>query len=182
MNKQQLQAKLGQLFRECVQAHEAVFPAANGEDPDWPAWYANCLQKPLEQALDTEFSLSHLIYCLMNADFEHTARAPETDLADYFAARFIEHYAPSETAAADRLALYTSPGCPFCWRVTDAIDRLGLDVEVRDVTISRERRDELVQARGRATVPVLWIQSPDGSVRWMPESMDIIHYLEHMYG
>ena len=75
-----------------------------------------------------------------------------------------------------------SAGCPFCWRVTDVIDRLGLDVEVRDVLISRERRNELVEARGRATVPVLWIQSPDGSVRWMPESMDIIHYLEHMYG
>jgi len=182
MNKQQLQAQLGQLFRDCVRAHDAAFPEIHGEDPEWPAWYAEYLQEPLQRLLDTEFSRSHLIYCLMNADFEHTARAPETDLADYFAARFIEHYAPSETATADKLALYTSAGCPFCWRVTDVINRLGLEVEVRDVMFDRERRHELVQARGRATVPVLWIQSPDGSVRWMPESMDITHYLEHMYG
>jgi len=182
MDRQQLQDRLRQLFRDCARAHDAAFPAANGEDPEWPAWYAAYLQKPLEHALDTEFSLSHLIYCLMNADFEHTARAPETDLADYFAACFIEHHAPSETAATDKLALYTSAGCPFCWRVINVVERLGLDVEMRDVLVSRERRNELVQARGRATVPVLWIQSPDGSVRWMPESLDIIHYLEHMYG
>lgn len=179
MTGQQLQNQLSQLFRDCARAHDATFPA---DDPDWPVWFADCLQKPLERALGTEFHKSQLIYCLMNADFEHTARASDTDLADYFAAQFIEHYAPSETATKDKLALYTSAGCAFCWRVTEAITRLGLDVELRDVMVNRERRNELVQARGRATVPVLWIQSPDGAVRWMPESMDIIHYLQQMYG
>lgn len=72
-------------------------------------------------------------------------------------------------------------GCPFCRRVTAAIARLGLDIELRDVGEQRELREELIEARGRATVPVLWIQSPDGEVRWIPESQDIIHYLEHMY-
>ena len=73
-------------------------------------------------------------------------------------------------------------GCPFCRRVTAAIARLGLDIELRDEGEQRELREELIEARGRATVPVLWIQSPDGEVHWMPESRDIIHYLEHMYG
>jgi glutaredoxin len=182
MTSQQLQSRVSQLFRDCVRAHGEAFPGCKEDDPEWPAWYADFLQKPLEQALDTEFSRSHLIYCLMTADFEHTARAMDADLAAYFAAQFVEHYAPSETASADKLALYTSPGCPFCWRVTEVISRLGLEVEMRNVISDRATREELIRARGRMTVPVLRIQSPDGEVRWMPESLDIIHYLEHMYG
>jgi glutaredoxin len=182
MTDPQLHTRLSRLFRECEQAHLAAFSATGGEDPEWPLWFADYLQKPLQQALDTEFHKSQLIYSLMNADFEHTARAADTDRVDFFAAEFIEHFAPSDTATADKLALYTMASCPFCWRVTRAIDRLGLEVEIRDVYAQPAWRDELLEARGRASVPVLWIQSPDGSVRWMPESGDIVHYLEHMYG
>jgi glutaredoxin len=182
MTDQHLHTQLSRLFRESAQAHHAAFSTTDGEDPEWPLWYTDYLQKPLGQALDTSFYKSQLIYCLMNADFEHTARAPDTDWADFYAAEFIEHYAPSETAAADKLALYTMAGCPFCRRVNEASARLGLDIELRNVGEHRELREELIEARGRATVPVLWIQSPDGEVRWMPESRDIIHYLDHMYG
>jgi len=73
-------------------------------------------------------------------------------------------------------------GCPFCINVNATISRLGLDIELRDVRANRELREELIEVRGRATVPVLWIKSPDGEVRWMPESQDIIQYLQHMYG
>ena len=38
--------------------------------------------------------------------------------------------------------------------------------------------DELIESRGRATVPVLRITSPNGEERWMPESPDIVRYLE----
>ena len=86
-----------------------------------------------------------------------------------------------ESTAGDRLALYTMAMCPFGWRVGRTIKRLGLDVETRDVLLHPALRAELIEATGRATVPVLWIQSPDGSVRWMPESADIIQYLEQVY-
>jgi glutaredoxin len=177
-----LQTRLSRLIRDCERAHRAAFADTGGEDPEWPLWYTDHLRQQLEQALDTEFHKCQLIYCLMNADFEHTARAADTDWADFLAAAFIEHFAPSATAAADRLALYISANCPFCWSVARVIDRLGLQVEMRDIYANRSYRAELVEARGRTTVPVLRIQSPDGAVRWMPESQDIIHYLEHMYG
>jgi glutaredoxin len=182
MSNPQLLSQLTELLRGSSQAHLLAFSSTKNEDPEWPLWYADHLQKPLGQALDTEFYKSQLIYCLMNADYEHEAFAPETDWEEFVAHQFMDHYAPSETAEADKLALYYSPTCGFCRRVMRAIDRLGLDVEMRNVIESNDRRDELIEARGRATVPVLWIQSPDGEERWMPESMDIIHYLEHMYG
>jgi len=182
MNDPQLHARLTDLFRDSERAHQAAIAAENGDRREWPLWYATHLQTALGQALDTEFHRSQLVYCLMTADDEHTARAPDSDWAEFFASEFLEHYAPSDTAAKDKLALYYWPSCPFCVRVTNVIDRLGLKVELRHILRDRSRRDELVQARGRATVPVLRIESPDGTVRWMPESLDIIHYLENMYG
>jgi glutaredoxin 2 len=55
---------------------------------------------------------------------------------------------------------------------------MGLDLPLRDVRQTPAYRDELVAATGRTQVPVLRIEEPDGSVRWMPESLDIIAYLE----
>lgn len=182
MTNPQLHMQLSKMLRNSNQAHYAAISATKDDDPEWPLWFADHLQKPLGQALDTEFYKSQLIYCLMNADFERTARAPDADWSDFVAKEFIDHYAPSETAKVDKLALYYSPTCPFCQRVMKGIARLGLDVEMRNVIEDSDRRDELIEARGRATVPVLRIESPDGEVRWMPESLDIIHYLDHTYG
>ncbi|MBW2222756.1 MAG: glutathione S-transferase N-terminal domain-containing protein [Deltaproteobacteria bacterium] len=62
------------------------------------------------------------------------------------------------------------------------IGELGLDVEMRNIYEDKTRREELREARGRTTVPVLRITSGDGQVRWMPESADIIRYLQVTYG
>ena len=61
------------------------------------------------------------------------------------------------------------------------IDRLGVDVELRDIFQHPEHRAALIDARGRATVPVLRITSTDGEDRWMPESRDIVRFLEKTY-
>ncbi len=125
-----------------------------------------------------DFHRSQLIYCLMNADFEHQARSPDSDWSEYYADEIIERYARSESPEDDKLALYHFNGCPFCSMVRSAVDRLGIDVELRDIIENPQYRDDLIKARGRATVPVLHITSPNGEERWMPESRDIVHYLE----
>jgi len=81
-----------------------------------------------------------------------------------------------------RLALYQFAGCPFCTRVSNAIEALGIEVEVRDTLYDAGRGRELVEATGRQTVPVLRIEEPDGSVRWLPESAEIVAYLEERFG
>jgi len=62
------------------------------------------------------------------------------------------------------------------------IERLGIDVELRDIFENAQYRDELIKARGRATVPVLRVSSPNGEERWVPESRDIVSYLEKSVG
>lgn len=77
------------------------------------------------------------------------------------------------------LVLYISPLCGFCHYVMSAIQQLGLDVEIRNIAANRSDLEDLYNARGRATVPVLRIISPEGE-QWMPESRDIVRYLQDL--
>lgn len=177
-----LRNELVELFRETADAHHRAFAANDGVDPDWPIWYAEHLQRPLSEIADMPFVRSRLIYCLMRADDEHGARAEDRDWAEFAADFFLECYGASEAPAEDALALYYLPSCPYCIRVLRAIDRLGLEVELRNISDSLEHREALMAARGRTTVPVLRIDSAAGTSRWMPESRDIVTYLEKTYG
>ena len=103
----------------------------------------------------------------------------QTLTTEYFVTT-IEKY--EHTDIKKNLALYYFDGCPFCVRVLRAIDTLGLDVELRNIYEDRGYLDELREVRGRTTVPVLRITSPDGEDRWMPESADIVRYLQATYG
>ena len=174
----ELRTHLVDLFREAGRAHHEAFAATDGDDPDWPIWYADYLQEPFAERVGMNFHKSQLIYCLMNANFEHQARSPESDWTEYYADQLLERCAPSETPADDKLALYHFNSCPFCSMVRANIERLGVEVELRDIFENARYRDELVEARGRATVPVLRISSPNGEERWVPESRDIVSYLE----
>lgn len=80
------------------------------------------------------------------------------------------------------LILYHFPSCPYCRLVQRALDELGLEIEQRDIRAEPVHADELRQARGRTTVPVLRIIAEDGSERWMPESADIVRYLQERFG
>jgi glutathione S-transferase len=83
--------------------------------------------------------------------------------------------------AAPDLALYHYDGCGYCAKVRKALERLGVAVELRDVDEEPEHLRALLAARGRRTVPVLRIQKPEGD-EWMPESSDIVRYLERRFG
>ncbi|MCB1803160.1 MAG: glutaredoxin [Gammaproteobacteria bacterium] len=82
--------------------------------------------------------------------------------------------------AARNLALYQYRACPFCVKTRRALRRLGIEVELRDAKNDPRWRDELLAEGGRQQVPCLRIPQPDGSVRWMYESDDIIAYLERI--
>ena len=80
------------------------------------------------------------------------------------------------------LSLYQFDACPYCARVRSALDRLDVSVEIRDTLEDPNRLSELIEATGRRTVPVLRIVKPGGDVTWMPESADIVRYLDERFG
>ena len=177
----ELRDGIGQLLLDTGHAHHKAFEVTDGADPEWPIWYAEYTKDTFAEQFGMYFSQSQLIYCLMNASFEHEARAPDTEWPEFYADEIVERFSPSETPAEDKLVLYHFDGCPFCSMVRSAIERLGIDVELRDIFQESRHRDELIEARGRATVPVLRIASSDGEDRWMPESHNIVRYLRETY-
>ena len=92
---------------------------------------------------------------------------------------------PGEQQAVDqqthRLALYHFPACPFCIKVRRAMQRLSLDIELRNAQHPGDHRETLQQEGGRVKVPCLRIEEDDGSVDWLYESDDIIAYLHRRF-
>jgi len=174
--------RLAALFEQAGQAHHDAFRDTDGVDPEWPLWYAEHLQEQLQPFLAAPLSRSRLVFCLIGADDEHRATESDVPWPEYYARRFLECLGPAEEPREDRLALYHFDGCPFCVRVLRVIDSMGLDVELRNIYEVPEHLKALREVRGRTTVPVLRITSPDGTERWMPESADIVRYLQATYG
>lgn len=86
------------------------------------------------------------------------------------------------TADVKSIELYGYPQCPYCTRVLNAISMLGIDVPLRNTMMDDAANSALYAATGRETVPVLRIEMRDGTVRWMPESLDIVRFLTDRFG
>ena len=85
-----------------------------------------------------------------------------------------QRYVPAETTEREKLALYYYDGCPFCSIVQSFVDALDVDVELRNTLEVPQHRQDLVLARGRATVPVLRIVSPDDDEQWIETLASLI--------
>lgn len=78
------------------------------------------------------------------------------------------------------IELYELDGCPFCAKVKQKLDDLGLEYESHTVARSHAKREEVKAVSGQTGVPVL--VDHDHGVEGLPESSDIIEYLEKTYG
>jgi glutaredoxin 3 len=78
------------------------------------------------------------------------------------------------------LTLYSLPGCPFCAKVKRKLADLDLDYEKIEVPRRHGQRTEVEAISGQTGVPVL--VDPEHGVDGMPESDDIVAYLERTYG
>ena len=78
------------------------------------------------------------------------------------------------------LELYELDGCPYCAKVKRKLDELGLEYDSHMVPRSHDERTEVQEVSGQTGVPVL-VDNEHG-VEGMPESDDIVEYLEQTYG
>lgn len=77
------------------------------------------------------------------------------------------------------LTLYELPGCPYCAKVKDKLAALDLEYESIEVPRSHSERTEVEEVSGQTGVPV--ILDPENDVHGMPESDDIVAYLDRTY-
>ena len=78
------------------------------------------------------------------------------------------------------LTLYELSGCPYCAKVTTKLDELDLEYDSIMVPSAHGERTEVEEVSGQTGVPVL--VDDDHGVEGMPESDDIVAYLEETYG
>jgi glutaredoxin 3 len=78
------------------------------------------------------------------------------------------------------LELYELDGCPYCAKVKRKLDELELEYDSHMVPRSHDERTEVQEVSGQTGVPVL--VDNDHGIEGMPESDDIVEYLEQTYG
>ncbi|WP_396610838.1 glutathione S-transferase N-terminal domain-containing protein [Haloferax sp. S1W] len=78
------------------------------------------------------------------------------------------------------LTLYELPGCPFCTKVKNKLAELDVEYDSVEVPRAHPERTEVKEISGQTGVPVL-VDEANG-VTGMPESSDIVEYLEETYG
>ncbi len=76
------------------------------------------------------------------------------------------------------LKLYIKNTCPFCHRVMQMADNMGIELEIRDVSENEEFLEELLSIGKKKQVPFLVDDDKNTS---MYESSDIIDYLRDNY-
>ncbi len=77
------------------------------------------------------------------------------------------------------ITMYELPGCPYCAKVRSKLDDLGLDYDIIEVPRSHSERTQVEAVSGQTGVPVITDEST--GVEGMPESDDIVEYLEETY-
>lgn len=78
------------------------------------------------------------------------------------------------------LILYELEGCPYCAKVKNKLSELDLEYETKMVPRSHSERTEVQEVSGQTGVPVL--VDKEHGVDAMPESDDIVEYLDETYG
>jgi glutaredoxin len=73
------------------------------------------------------------------------------------------------------IRLYALDGCPWCEKVSDALDDAGIEYETEWVDALHADRDEVKRISGQRGVPVL-IDEARGVT--MAESANILEYVE----
>jgi hypothetical protein len=84
--------RLADLLRETGAAHHKTFAATNGDDPEWPAWYARYLAPRLEQLLRQEVRIDRLAGDLDAMAQEHRGDKTKREWPEFYAQSLLARY------------------------------------------------------------------------------------------
>ncbi len=61
------------------------------------------------------------------------------------------------------------------------IESLNIEVEMRNIWDDSEYEKQLITATNRSVVPVLYYEDENQNANWLPESSDIVTFLNQEY-
>ena len=76
------------------------------------------------------------------------------------------------------ITLYQLDGCPYCEKVADRLDEVGLDYDTEWVEAMHSKRNEVKRVSGQRGVPVI-VDDETGVT--MAESDRILEYVDSTY-
>lgn len=86
-----IEHQLTALFREAGAAHHRAFASTNGEDADWPGWYAGYLVPRLEELTGRTFDPPTLADELKDMDAQHMDGG-EGPWPEFYARAFLQRH------------------------------------------------------------------------------------------
>lgn len=70
-------------------AHHAAYIEADGDDPEWPLWYAEHVIDDLRRILDKpDLTLSRVVWAFVESDRDHRRSQPDATWHSFYAERF----------------------------------------------------------------------------------------------
>ena len=86
--------RLDSVLQAAGPAHHAAYIDTNGDDPEWPLWYAAHVLDSVRDILGRpELTQSRLVAALVGADDAFTRDEPAVPWHLYYAERFVEQLA-----------------------------------------------------------------------------------------
>ncbi|NIV31834.1 MAG: hypothetical protein GWN58_20810 [Anaerolineae bacterium] len=80
--------ELAELLRQAGKAHHQAYIETDGEDPEWPLWYAEYLIDKVPEHLGRQPTKSELVYLLLAAAKRQDVEANDDPWPEYYA-RFL---------------------------------------------------------------------------------------------
>ena len=80
--------RLAALFEETGKAHHQAYIATNGEDPEWPLWYADYLVERITDLLGKKLTRSEISHWLLLADAAASKSSESGGWTEKYAAFF----------------------------------------------------------------------------------------------
>lgn len=80
------------LLNETGKAHHQAFIEVDGDDPEWPIWYADYSFEDLEGLLANEFTKSEYIYTLVLLSKIQKTEAPNVPWAEFYTQYLVNEY------------------------------------------------------------------------------------------
>jgi hypothetical protein len=85
MAEDTLVQKLQELLIETGKEHQQAFMETDGEDAEWPLWYAGYLKERIAGLVEKKITKSELVYLIVSAEKDRDKAKPKTEWEKFYA-------------------------------------------------------------------------------------------------
>jgi hypothetical protein len=81
---------LKNLLQETGEAHHQAYIETDGEDPEWPLWYAGFLKEKVNRLLNKTYTETEIVHYLLMAEENRSIENTDAHWTDYYARFMVE--------------------------------------------------------------------------------------------